>query len=478
MTGADLFRESFAALRGNRSRTVLTGLGVIVGTLALVLILSLSLGLSHVIDDLVASDEQLRQVVVIPGFGARMAEGEKPHVEGEMDDAKRRRLERTLAKRSHGGPALQLALRSIDLDMEKRLAAIPGVERVQPVIQDRFEVTLETEAGPKPLARDVLSFCASARHSYYPRRLLAGRWFESDTEQAVVVHELLLYDLGYTSDAAQAALVGKRLRLTARERPRNGMMEMIMGSSLERQNKDAPELFSIDVPIVGVIRERSGDEPASIVEESWIMQTDLFLPQEFARDLWNRVPSREGLRGLILIAKDLDQVDAIEQATERTGLRARSVRAAMEQVKTALSGATIVAGFLAAIAIFVSGLGIVNTLVMSVLERTREIGLLKALGARDRTVAALFLCEGALIGLFGGAIGVALSYGVSVLGDAVARTKISEALFMPFDGTLFVFPWWLAAGGVAFAVVTSLSAAVLPAIRAARIDPVRALRNE
>lgn len=483
MKAGDLVRESMSALAGNRSRTALTGLGVLVGTLALSLILSLALGLSNVIDDLVQTDEQLRHVVVSPSFGSRVKQGEIPEIEGEMSDEKRARLVRALAKRSRGGPSMQMRTRTIDEETEKALASLPGVESARPFLQDRFEVTLlagdPATTRERNFDRDVLSLAVPAVHPYYPDRTIAGRWFTADDERAVVVHELLLFDLGLTSDADQAAAVGRTLRLVARERPRNsGMMEMLLGMPLTARSTESPELYREDVTIVGVLRERFGTEPASFVEEAWSMQTDLFLPLDLARELWNRVPGREGIRGVLLVARDLESVGPLEEAVQDAGLRGQSVRSVVERIKKSLAGATIIAGFLAGIAVFVSGLGIVNTMVMSVLERTREIGLLKALGASDRAVAALFLTEGAVLGVLGGVVGVGLAWLASLGGDEIGRRMISEAMLMPFDGSIFRFPWWLAAGGVLFATVTSLLASVVPAVRAGRIDPVVALRHE
>jgi putative ABC transport system permease protein len=93
-------------------------------------------------------------------------------------------------------------------------------------------------------------------------------------------------------------------------------------------------------------------------------------------------------------------------------------------------------------------------------------------------VAALFLAESGLLGLVGGVLGVSISLGLGAVGNWAGRRAIEQAMMMPFDGTLFVFPWWLVVGGVAFSVTVGLVAALVPALRAARVDPVVALRHE
>lgn len=477
----DLLREAARALRGSPSRTVLTALGIIVGTMALTLILSLSLGLSRVIDDLVASDEQLRHVVVMPGFGRQASDGRStPSVEGEMDDVKRQRLQRTLLKRSRGGPPFQMRSRVIDADTETWLRGMPGIEQSRAFLQDRFDVTLLPAAGAAA-AGDAkppvvgLTLGAPAEHPYYPGRVIAGRWFRSDDERGVVVHEILLWKLGATSDAAQAALVGRTLHFVARKAA-SGMAGMFFGGGAGPSN--APVAYEIDVPILGVIRERFGEERATVIEEAWAMQADMFVAQGFARELWEKQPGRGGPPSMLLVARDLAEVERIEKDIQERGFEVRTVREAVEGMKKGLSIVTVVASVLAGIAVFVSALGIVNTLVMSVLERTREIGLLKALGASDRDVASIFLVEAGLLGVGGGVVGASIGYGLSLVGDVIGRRMVEEAFLMPFKGTLFHFPWWLALGALAFALTTSLLAAVIPTLRAARIDPVKALRHE
>lgn len=480
MRPGDLLREAAGALRGSRSRTVLTGAGVSVGALALILIVSLSLGLSTVVDDLVSGEGQLRQVIVVPGFGRPMDRSAPPEVTGDMSDDKRARLRRAMLKRSRGGPPMQAALHVLDAETEKALVGMPQVESALPFLQERYEI--EIGGVPTEGRHTALSVGVPADHPHYPDRLIAGTWFTDDAQRGVAVHELLLYEMGFTSDGDQAALVGSTLRLTARAE-RGGMMGRMLGAAMGlggsgAADDDAAVLYTEELPIVGIVRERFGDEPASIMDEALAMQADLFLPVGLQRELCERRPGQDGLRALVLIARTMDDVEAIEDEAQARGLQSRSVRTVVARVKQTLRVATYVAGFLAAIAVFVACLGIVNTMVMSVLERTREIGLLKALGARGRDVVLLFLVEGALIGLGGGLLGLSGAALLGALGNRVGTSMIEEAMQMPFHGTLFQMPGWLVAGGLGFAVVTSLVASVLPALRAARIDPVKALRHE
>jgi len=414
---------------------------------------------------------------VLPGFGRRIDRSKPPAVEGDMSEEKRSRLKRALMKRSRGGPPMQASLHVLDSETEKALTSMPQVERARPFLQERYDVEID---GVPVGDRRALSVGVPADHPHYEKRLLAGTWFDSDEQRGVVIHELLLYELGVTADEAQAELGGRTLRVTAKAE-KGGMMGRMMGAAMGVGNgagNGAEVLYTEEMPIVGVIRERYGDEPSTVMDEALAMQADLFLPVAFHRTLSERRPGQDGLRALMLVAKTMEDVEAIEDEARARGLQSRSVVAVVARVKQTLQVATYVAGFLAAIAVFVSCLGIVNTMVMSVLERTREIGLLKALGARSRDVVLLFLVEGALIGLGGGILGLLAAAGLGAIGNRVGGTMIEEAMQMPFFGTLFQFPLWLVLGGVGFAIATSLLASVAPALRAARIDPVEALRHE
>jgi putative ABC transport system permease protein len=122
----------------------------------------------------------------------------------------------------------------------------------------------------------------------------------------------------------------------------------------------------------------------------------------------------------------------------------------------------------ALIALVVGGLSVINTMLMAVTERVREIGLKKAVGARVGHILREYLLEAVLIGTLGGAIGLLLGWGLtSLINAATASANL----------TLFLLSWRLAILALIFSIGLGAAAGIIPALRAARLDPVRALRS-
>ncbi|HAF23716.1 MAG TPA: hypothetical protein DCK93_12555, partial [Blastocatellia bacterium] len=149
----------------------------------------------------------------------------------------------------------------------------------------------------------------------------------------------------------------------------------------------------------------------------------------------------------------------------------------LEQFRTVFLIIDSVLGLLGGISLLVASFGIANTMIMSILERTREIGIMKAIGAEDREIKLIFFVEAAVLGVCGGVVGVIVAWGIEGIANRLAYRFILKpqgASFVDF----FSLPLWLPLGAIVFALIISILAALYPAARAARIDPVRALRHD
>src|SRR5687767_11229021 len=164
------------------------------------------------------------------------------------------------------------------------------------------------------------------------------------------------------------------------------------------------------------------------------------------------------------------------QITEK-GFGSFSIVDEIDQIRTVFLIIDSALGLLGGISLLVASFGIANTMIMSILERTREIGIMKAIGAEDREIKLIFFVEAAVLGLVGGVIGVLSAWAIYGIANRLAYRFILKpqgAAFVDF----FSLPPWLTAGAILFALLVAILAALYPAARAARIDPVRALRHD
>jgi putative ABC transport system permease protein len=353
---------------------------------------------------------------------------------------------------------------------------------------------------------------------------VAGDGLDAADGRSVLVSEFLLYQLGVVDEAAAAAAVGRTLRVEFRNggdaEPELLLALLNPGGRAETvDEEDALRKAAARLPeavaalklspdeaaaLQGVIRRIPGGLPPprtkDVVEEYAVRgvlrccrkdeldsfwgwqraQTDLLLTPSAAEDLLDRLPlyHETGYASVVVEADDMDHVKEVSLALRGQGYYTDALleHAEVERFIYLLifAGMTLVA----VMALVVAALGISNTMLIGVLERTREIGVMKAVGARDGHIQLMFLVEGAMVGLVGGLLGLVLAWAASHPADAWVRWVLDQNTPIKLEDSVFAFPWWLACGAPAFACLATTLAAVYPARRAARVNPVEALRHE
>ena len=247
--------------------------------------------------------------------------------------------------------------------------------------------------------------------------------------------------------------------------------------------KGPPVFFDEELTIVGVLRDFENDDKMLGLDlAAQSDRFDLFLSPATTERLhrcspeWNTV----GYYGIFITVDHERNLKDVVAEVKKLGLRPHSLLALADEVQGAVALVRFVTSFLALLVWLAAALCITNIMFTSVLERTREIGVMKAVGARDRHVQLIFLVEGALLGGLGGALGVLGAWLVSFPGDAHARWVMEQYAFVGkhVHHSPFVFPWWLVLGVPLFTTLVAVLAAVLPARRAAKVDPIQALRHE
>jgi len=185
----------------------------------------------------------------------------------------------------------------------------------------------------------------------------------------------------------------------------------------------------------------------------------------------------DGFDAIIIRAADQFQVPKVLEAAENLQLEGQSLGAFLDVANQVLAILQALLGSVGALALLVATLGVANTMMMAIYERTREIGILKALGARNREVRWMFTADAVMLGLIGGffgvLLGILLGRGIDWIGH-----KYLEAQGVFMVGQLSVVPPWLALGALLFAGLIGVLGGLYPAARAASLDPVAALRHE
>ena len=395
---------------------------------------------------------------------------------------------------------------ALDDSLLARIGRLEGVTLAYP--QDAFDARLELVPLVRP-ADDDSSAAAAAPESTAqgweltaqvlpaafarardPGEMLAGHFYADDERPALVVSARFARRIGIAPDS----LVGRRVTLQTA-----GLHALVSGIAshllarlglppeAERVGREllsaSAEFFGrsrVALDVVGVAELESGfgfrlhDAVVSPGGARSLDRIGFGDPFELLAEL-NALGRGGYALGVVTLGEGVEGA-AIREQIEALGLRTYSFVEELEEIRRQFVIFDLMIAVIGLVALVVASLGIVNTMVMSILERTREIGILKALGARGAEIRALFIAEASLLGLLGAGGGLLFGWGVSRVGSwVIGRILIAREL-PPID--MFHLPVWLAGGAILFGLAISVLAGLYPAGRAARIDPVRALRQE
>ncbi len=444
----DMTELAVRNLREAILRNSLTTLGVAVGVASLVAMLSLGVGLQQLASSRLNKSGLFDSIFVTA----------KTNLRGP----------------GAGPPATRAAspkARPLDEDARTELTKLPDVIEVYPQIRFFTEVRFDG----KPFATVVAGMPESSKQSGSFDGMQGSFFSSANADEAILQIEFAKELNSQTRD-----LIGKDLVLRYAER-----QSLASESGGTAQNSGG---FSV-VPkekhlrIIGIVET----EPASGF--GGFGSGRLLIPLPVAETLRAAQVNdlRDVLRGsspsdkpayasLSVRVKSPSLVDATEKKIKDLGFSAFSLLDASKSLRIFFSVFDLLLGIFGSLALAVATLGIVNTLVMAILERRREIGVLKALGAADSDVKQLFFVEAGVMGLTGGVLGVSLGW---LIGQALTFATNVYLKRQDLPGVqISSVPLWLIAGAIGFAILVSLIAGLYPASRAAKLNPVDALRYE
>jgi ABC-type lipoprotein release transport system permease subunit len=491
MSFLDILYLAFRNLRQAKLRAGLTSMGVIVGVAVIVTMVSFGLGLQR---NMLARFKALDLFNEINVFGRSLSSLASGGLDRRGDPD----------RRGPRGRPNKAPTRILDDAAIDEISKIHGVAYVEPNIN----LFVYMRANGRVLTNSVSGASVPNSSSRF-QQFLAGGMITSPTADEAVVSERFTKDFGFEKPADA---VGQTVEFLAPEKSTG---------SAKKENEQAEEdqsptnFFGIPLGDDDADERKSGGLAAKAFRITGVMSTEIkegpgqggfrgllppasiYIPLPAARQwgLEHRGPmsqvalalargsgqlgdeQAEGYDSAIIRVTDPAKLTEVRQKLTDAGFGSFSIVDQLDQIRTVFLILDSVLGLLGGISLLVASFGIANTMIMSILERTREIGIMKAIGAEDREIKLIFFFEAAVIGLIGGILGVLLAWGIDAIANRLAYRfvlKPQGASFIDF----FSLPPYLSLGAILFALIVSIIAALYPASRAARIDPVKALRHD
>ena len=514
-------------------RTALNLLGVVISSVLLLMTFAATRGAGDGIMNIINSSDQTRQFFII---AARNPNAVVPasalKIEGDIDPKQRERFVEGLRRKWISAHAQRIYL---TVDVLKQLRSIEGVTSIIPRDPLNCKLSLDQQSTSGSLIG-----ISSDDHSI-KRRLACGKLPAPDDDNGILLDEYTAYKLGHHSQQQLEQLIGKSIRTVidikqTKPAARANLLRALgpaasqldlatlskFSSSVKQlskkmdevglsdEEKDALQLGLRQLSIFAQASPPEKPNPASSEDPS----TSENKPNErefFIRGVVKRPSKQEGL-GILQFTgpprlasvyinslnkeplnfqrsgfpgfwtasgevERTDQLAAVVGKIESIGLTVRSALKIVEKLEKEIGKARMAIGALALLVLLVAALGISNTMIIAVIERTPEFGIMKSLGASDGQVMWLLLLEGLITGILGAAIALAISIAAAPMASELCRQYIETKLKSSFNQTIFSFaPTDVLIVFLLTGIVCTL-ASLLPAWRAAKLDPVVAMRR-
>jgi putative ABC transport system permease protein len=441
MSAFDLLALIADNLSRRKARVALTAIGVIIGTAAVVVLVSLAVGLQRNANQQLGGIGDLTLVYVSPVYVDPGSGGGGGVV---------------ISVGPGGGPSIEAPITDDVLD---QFTGLPGVRAVMPRewMNGGYYLTL-------------------GRLEYYGNIYGLGATDLSDLGlQAAAGTTALAKGTAVIGASIPMQFYDPRARPGQEPPPPQDLLDKTFKFTLSKYSSDGVEIRkTLQLRVVGILTEQRSEPDWTI----YLPLSDVTAANEwFMGKRINR--QREGYQNVVVKVDEAGNVLEVADQIKAMGFNADTPQSFVQGINAFFQVVQVIFGGVGAISLLVAAIGIANTMTMAILERTREIGLMKALGATNRDVLSVFLGEAAGIGFIGGLGGIALGWSagqiINVLAIAYLASQPSGA---PPPTTAVVTPPWLLPFSLLFATFIGLLSGLYPALRAATLVPVTALKYE
>ncbi len=428
MSSRDLISMGVRNLWRRKARSILTILGVIIGTAAIIVMMSLGIGMQKSFEQSLEGMGSINIIEVHPKWDE--VNGGRDKNAGKLNDKTVEKL-----KKIDKVSGVMPYLRSYVEFVNGRYVASANVLGIDMEQAEKFDFVVETGSMPNPSGKNEIVFGSDIKNEFRDAKRRRRR--DSNVEIDVM----------------------------------NVPIKMILE---EEQNGDKkPRGRRINV--TGILKRSDG-------QKDWAAYMDIGQLEKIKKDVEKKNKSNRNKRdknknkydSIEVKVDDIKAVKEVQEQIKNMGFEAWSLADILDEMKKVSSGIQAVLGGIGAVSLFVAALGITNTMIMSIYERTKEIGVMKVLGAHLRDIKRLFLFEAGLIGLIGGLIGVGISYGISNLINHVGM----DFLQMGIDSDISVIPVWLVGAALLFSTMIGVVSGYYPALRAMKLSALEAIRND
>jgi len=458
----DLFSMCFHNLFRRKLRTALTVIGVVIGTCSIVLMVSLGVGLDKSYSEQIA---QWADITMIDVFYNEHGG------EGEM---------------AGGGDTPQVKL---DDDAIEYISSLPHVDGVSPIMQFDSEM-IKISSGRYQFMGSVVAMNLEELGKMGYELKTGTTPTKNDGEAAILVGERSGYNFYDPNNEGEGSYYGEdndspppvnvlkdniRISLKSRGTEGTGSMDGTGGTEVAELPITSKTGGKIDkLKTMGQFKANQAKD--------YNTMDGIFISIDFARNLQKQYAKINGTKDTFksyssakIKVDDFANVETVEAKLKSFGFDTYSAKQELDQAKSTSKTIQLVLGALGGISLIVAAIGITNTMVMSIYERTREIGVMKVLGCELKNIRMLFLMEAGGIGLMGGVIGLVISYIISFAINKVSASFISD---MMGTANISQIPLWLALLGIGFSILVGLISGYAPANRAVKISALSAIKTE